>query len=102
MAAQLIDYVIKNNLGCSLDPETPVTKIISGFMNGNIRLVLRPGPDLGRAPVEMSTLIVDKDTSQLRSWTAYGALCLNQSVVRTIFENLQHDLKAESYASSNV
>ena len=102
MAAQLIDYFIKNNLGCSLDPETPVTKILSGFMNGNIRLVLRPGPDLGIAQVEMSNLIVDKDTSQLRSWTAYGARCLKQWVSRKIGEKLQHYVKAESFSSRNV
>jgi|SRR5579862_7861396 len=106
MAAQLIDqivnYAIKNNLGCSLDPETPVTKILGEFMKGNIRLVLRPGPDLGIAQVEMPNLIVDKDASQLRSWTAYGARCFKQWVSRKIGEKLQHYVKAESFSSRNI
>lgn len=104
MASQLIDQAVNqfitNKLGCGL--ETPVTKILSGFMNGNMTLVLRPGPDLGIARAEIPNLTIDKNVSQLRSWKAYGARCIKQWVSRKIGEQLQSYVKAGTFSSRNI
>jgi hypothetical protein len=106
MASQLLDYAVNhfitNKLGCGLDPETTVTKILSGFMNGNMTLVLRPGADLGIARDEIPNLTIDKNVSQLRSWKAYGARFIKQWVSRKIGEQLQSYVKAGTFSSRNV